>query len=203
MIKVFLVEDHPLIIEGIKSMLAEDTTICCSGICNTGDALMQLLKQQQPDVILMDINLPDINGLELCKMVKQQYPQVFVIGLTVNNQPGIIKKMIDNGASGYVLKDAFKNEVIDAIKAAANGQVFYSHSAASAMRKPDNILPSLTRREKEILELIGDGLINQQIADKLFLDVTTVDTHRKNMLAKYKVRNTAALIKLAINERLI
>jgi len=203
MIKVFLVEDHPLVIEGIKSLLAEDAAINCTGICSTGADLLQLLTAHQPDVILMDINLPDTNGIDLCKTVKSKYPNVFVVALTINNQPGIIKKMIENGASGYVLKDAAKHEITEAVKTAAKGYIFYSHSAASAMRRPDNNLPSLTRREKEILELIGDGLTNQQIADQLFLNVTTVDTHRKNMLTKFNAKNTAALIKIAITEKLI
>lgn len=203
MIKVFLVEDHPLVIEGIKSLLAEDAGIQCTGICSTGNDLLQLLKTQQPDVILMDMNLPDTNGIDLCKLVKASYPKVFVVALTINNQPGIINKMIEIGASGYVLKDAAKHEIIDAVKSVMNGQIFYSHSAASAMRKPDNSLPSLTRREKEILELIADGMTNQQIADKIFVTTTTVDSHRKNMLTKFGVKNTAALIKLAITEKLI
>lgn len=203
MIKVFLVEDHPLVIEGIKSLLIEDAAIDYAGVCSTGTDLLQMLKRQLPDVILMDINLPDTNGIELCKVVKEKYPNVYVVALTINNQPGIINKMIENGASGYVLKDAAKHEIIEAVKAAAKGDVYYSHSAASAMRKPDTELPALTRREKEILELIGDGFTNQEIANRLFLNVTTVDSHRKNMLAKYAVSNTAALVKLAITQKLI
>lgn len=203
MIKVVLVEDHPLVIEGIKSLLIQDASIDIAGVCSTGADLLQMLKRQLPDVILMDINLPDTTGIELCKIVKEKYPIVYVVALTINNQPGIINKMIQNGASGYVLKDAAKHEIIDAVKIAAKGMVYYSHSAATAMRKPDNQLPALTRREKEILELIGDGFTNQEIANQLFLNVTTVDSHRKNMLAKYAVSNTAALVKLAITQKLI
>ncbi|MEO5942687.1 MAG: response regulator transcription factor [Ferruginibacter sp.] len=203
MINVFLVEDHPLVIAGMQSMLAENEEMNCGGTCTTGADLMKLLTHQQPDIILMDINLPDTDGISLCKEVKEKYPNIFIVALTINNQPGIIKKMMENGASGYVLKDAAKHEIIDAIKTAAKGYVFYSHSAAFAMRQPQNDLPSLTRREKEILELIGDGLTNPEIASKLFLDVTTVDSHRKNMLKKFAVKNTAALIKIAIMAKLI
>jgi DNA-binding NarL/FixJ family response regulator len=112
--------------------------------------------------------------------------------------------MLENGASGYLLKDADRHEIINGIQSVASGKTFLSHSAALALRKPErSSLPPLTRRERDVLELIADGLTNKQIASKLFVDVTTVDSHRKNMLAKYGVSNTSALIKLAICEHLI
>ena len=204
MINVLLVEDHILVIEGIKTMLQDTGDINCTGSCTTAAALWPLLQQQQPDLILMDINLPDSTGIDLCKLVKEKYPAVQVLALSINNQPGIISKMMENGASGYVLKDASKSEIIEAVRKAAAGKEFFSHSAAHALRESNaGKLPALTRREKEILEKIADGLTNQQIADQLFVDVTTVNSHRKNMLAKYDVSNTAALVKLAIKENLI
>jgi DNA-binding NarL/FixJ family response regulator len=203
MIQLLLVEDHSLITEGIKAMLVNEKDIVCAGSFTTGNDLLQKLKSFEPDLILMDINLPDINGIELCKQVKGKYPAINVIALSINNQPGIVRKMIENGASGYVLKDAAQNEILEAIKTVKSGKVFFSQSASLLLRKPDNNLPALTRREKEILEKIADGLTNQQIADELFVDISTVSSHRKNMIAKYGVQNTAALVKLAITEKLI
>jgi DNA-binding NarL/FixJ family response regulator len=205
MIKVILVEDHTLVTEGLRAFLAEEPAITCIATCNCGENLLHTLHNQQPDVILMDINLPDITGIELCKKVKSKYPAIYIIGLSINNQPAIIRKMIDSGASGYVLKDAGKPEIIEAIYAVMKGKVYYSRSASIALRKPENTsaLPSLTMREKQVLELIADGFTNPQIAEALFVDVTTIDFHRKNMLSKYKVKNTAALVKIAVSNKLI
>jgi DNA-binding NarL/FixJ family response regulator len=203
-LKVVLVEDHPLVIEGIKLLLADDRDIDCIGACPDAAGLWNLLKQKQPDLILMDINLPDANGIDLCREVKEKYPAIFIVALTTNDHPAIIRKMIESGASGYVLKDASLNEITDAIKTAAKGQDVLSHSALHAIRQPViSTLPALTKREKEILELISDGLTNNEIAEKLFLNVTTIDSHRKNMLIKYNVKNTAALVKLAVSNHLI
>lgn len=205
MIKVILVEDHSLVTEGLRAFLAEEPNVTCLATCNCGENLLQVLHSQQPDVILMDINLPDITGIELCSQVKAKHPAVYVIGLSINNQPAIIRKMIESGAAGYVLKDAGKLEIIEAIYAVMKGKVYYSRSASIALRKPDTTtdLPSLTMREKQVLELIADGFTNPQIAETLFVDVTTIDFHRKNMLSKYKVKNTAALVKIAVSNRLI
>jgi DNA-binding NarL/FixJ family response regulator len=203
-IQLLLVEDHSLVREGIKSMLANEKDIHCAGTSGTRENLLDRLKTFQPDLIAMDINLPDANGIELCKEVKNAYPQIYILALTINNQPAIVRKMMENGASGYVLKDAAEHEIIEAIRTVAQGKEYFSQSVKLLLRKPDNAtLPSLTRREKEILDKIANGLTNQQIADSLSVDISTVSSHRKNMLAKYGVNNTAALVKLAITEKLI
>lgn len=204
MIQVLLVEDHSLVTQGIKAMLSETGDIHCAGSFSNGADLLQQLKSIQPDVLIMDINLPDTNGIELCKTVKEKYPAVNVVALSINNQPGIVRKIMENGASGYVLKDAAQQEITEAIRTVAKGKEYFSRSVVQLLRQPDNGgLPPLTRREREILEKIADGLTNPQIAELLFLDVSTINSHRKNMLAKYNVQNTAALIKLAITEKLI
>ena len=203
-IQLLLVEDHSVVREGIKSMLANEKDIHCAGTSSTRENLLDRLKTFQPDLIAMDINLPDGNGIELCKEVKNAYPQIYILALTINNQPAIVRKMMDNGASGYVLKDAAQHEIIEAIRTVAQGKEYFSQSVKLLLRKPDNAtLPPLTRREKEILDKIANGLTNQQIADSLSVDISTVSSHRKNMLAKYGVSNTAALVKLAITEKLI
>lgn len=204
MIQILLVEDHSLVIQGISTMLEKNEEIECIGIFKNGKDLLVKLKSYQPDVILMDINLPDYNGIDLCKEVKEKYPAVKVVALSINNQPGIIKKMIDSGASGYVLKDAEQHEIIEAIKTVIKRKQYFSQSAVTLLKQPENNgLPPLTRRERDVLERIAEGLTNHQIAQQLFVDVSTVSSHRKNLLAKYNVQNTAALIKLAITEKLI
>ncbi|MBD1364572.1 response regulator transcription factor [Mucilaginibacter sp. ZT4R22] len=204
MIQVLMVEDHPLVKEGIMAILADEADINCAGHFYNGTDLLYRLKSFQPDVILMDLDLPDMTGLDLCRKVKNLYPAVCVVALSINNQAGIIKKMMENGASGYVLKDAAQHEITEAIRTVVKGKQYFSRSASLYLRKADTSqLPPLTRREKQVLEKIADGLTNPQIAELLFVDVSTVNSHRKNMLAKFGVQNTAALIKLAIKENLI
>jgi DNA-binding NarL/FixJ family response regulator len=205
MIKVFIIDDHQMIIEGIHSLLQNEAGIQWMGSSKIPDDLMTFLKRDQPDVLLMDINLPQKSGLDLCKEVKEKYPAISIIGLSTSNQASVIRKMQENGASGYLLKDASKNEIIMALEQVSKGKDYVSSSVADVLKKktPNDLFPVLTRREKEILELIAEGLTNQEIATKLFLNVTTIDSHRKNMLTKFNVKNTAALIKIAVSNQLI
>ena len=199
-----MVEDHHLVVAGIRSMLADEPDLNCVHSCSTGQSLLQALKVHDADVILMDINLPDTTGIDLCREVKKKYPGIAIVALSINNQPGIIRKMLDNGATGYVLKDADRHEIVKAIRMTAGGKEFLSISAATAMRKPQgNGVPPLTRREKEILEWISNGYTSQEIANELLVDVTTIISHKKNMLAKYDVKNTAELVKFTIVHKLI
>lgn len=203
-IKVFIVDDHYMVIEGIRSLLQNEKSVEWTGHAMNASSCLAFLKQQQPDVILMDINLPGISGIELCSEVKEKYPAVFIVGLSTFNQQSFIQKMIDNGASGYVLKNATQQELMEAITHAAKGEIYLSDEAASSLKKNEgNGNPVLTRREKEVLELIADGLTNGEIAAKLFISVATVDTHRKNLLAKFQAKNTASLVKAAVQLQLL
>lgn len=164
---------------------------------------LAFLKNQQPDVILMDINLPDRNGIDLCKELKEKYPSVFIIGLSTFNQQSFIQKMIENGASGYVLKNATQKELKEAIETVIKGMMYLSEDVSQALRKEETPDIVLTRREKEILELIAEGMTNIEIAQKLFISATTVDTHRKNLLSKLKAKNTSSLVRIAAQLQLI
>lgn len=202
--KVFIVDDHYMVIEGIRSLLQNEKNIEWVGHASNAASCHAFLQQHLPEVILMDINLPDKSGIDLCKEVREKYPAVFVIGLSTFNQQSFIQKMMDNGASGYVLKNATQEELMEAIETVAGGKTFLSDEAAQSLRKNNEAeIPVLTRREKEVLELIADGLTNNEIAAKLFISVTTVDTHRKNLLAKFDCRNIASLIKAAMQMQLI
>ncbi|HEY3402321.1 MAG TPA: response regulator transcription factor [Ohtaekwangia sp.] len=205
MISVFIVDDHSMVVEGIRSLLAQDNSITFAGhAASAADCLEQLI-QEVPDVILMDINLPDKSGIELCKEVKKLYPQVYILGLSTFNQQSFINSMMDFGASGYLVKNASQEELLEAIHTVVKGVKYLSEDAAAMVRsKSDhNTLPVITRREKEVLVLIAEGLTNAEIADKLFISVTTVDSHRKNLLAKFNTRNTASLVRLAMLDQLI
>ncbi|MEK7199240.1 MAG: response regulator transcription factor [Bacteroidota bacterium] len=197
-IKLFITDDHYMVVEGIRSLLQNEKSIEWMWHASNADSCLAFLKKQLPDVMLMDISLPGKSGIELCKEVKEKYPSVFVIGLSTFNQQSFIQKMMDNGASGYVLKNATQKELMEAIQAVAIGKTYLSEEAATSLRKyAESEIPVITRREKEVLELIADGLTNGEIAQKLFISTTTVDSHRKNLLAKFEAKNTALLIRTA------
>ena len=204
-IKLFIVDDHYMVIEGIHSLLKDESNIDWMGHAGNAASCMAFLNQQQPDIILMDINLPDTSGIDLCKTVKEKYPGIYIIALSTFNQQSFIEKMMNNGASGYVIKNATQQELMEAINNVAKGKQFLSFDAALAIRKQEkhSDVPLVTRREKEVLELIADGMTNKDIAQKLFISITTVDTHRKNLLTKFGSRNTASLIKTAMQHNLI
>ncbi len=202
-ISVFIVDDHYMVIEGIRSLLQDEKSIEWKGHAMSASSCMSFLQHDRPDVILMDINLPDKNGIDLCREVKEKHPSVFIIGLSTFNQKSFIQKMMENGASGYVLKNATQEELMEAITTVVSGKTFLSFEAGQTLKKTINDSVVLTRRETEILELIAQGMTNNEIAAKLFVSSTTVDTHRKNLLSKFSVKNTASLIRAAVQMQFI
>jgi DNA-binding NarL/FixJ family response regulator len=201
-VSVFIVDDHHMVIEGIRSLLLNEKNIEWMGHATNAASCLSFLKQQKPDVILMDINLPDKSGTDLCKEVKQLYPSVLILGLSTFNQQPIIKNMMENGASGYVLKNATKEELMSAINTIMTGKTYLSFEAASSLREQPQNIPLISRREKEVLLLIAEGFTNGEIAEKLFISVPTVNTHRKSLLEKFEAKNTAILIGKAIKHGL-
>ncbi len=195
--RIFIVDDHYMVIEGIRSLLQNEKSIEWMGHATHADSCLSFLQHQLPDVILMDISMPDKSGIDLCKEVKEKYPSVFIIGLSTFNQQSFIQKMMDNGASGYVLKNATQEELMEAIEIVAKGRTYLSDEVSKVLRKQDDADIVLTRREKEVLELIAAGMTNNEIGEKLFISPSTVDTHRKNLLAKFEAKNTASLIHIA------
>jgi DNA-binding NarL/FixJ family response regulator len=203
-IKVFITDDHYMVIEGIRSLLQNEEDVELTGHAMSAASCLAFLQQQLPDVILMDVSLPDKSGIDLCREVKEKYPSVFIIGLSTFNQQSFIQKMMDSGASGYVLKNATQSELMEGITMVMKGKLYFSEEAAQSLsKKSQGDIPVLTRREKEVLGLIAEGLTNNQIAAKLFLSSTTVDTHRKNLLAKFDVKNTASVIRIATQLQII
>ena len=197
--RVFIVDDHYMVIEGIRSLLQHEPSIEWAGHAMNADSCIAFLQQQQPDIILMDISLPDRNGVDLCKEVRTRWPGVFVLGLSTFNQQSLIRNMMEHGASGYLLKNATKEEMLEGIQAVMHGGTYLSAEAARAMQShPEEERPVITSREREVLELIAEGLTNPEIASRLFVSVTTVETHRKNLLAKFPAKNTAELVRLGI-----
>ncbi|MBZ5857701.1 response regulator [Flavihumibacter profundi] len=207
MIRVFIVDDHPVVIEGLHSLLQNEKGIEWAGHAMNASSCLGFFINNTADVLLMDINMPEMDGIELCSVIKNKYPGIFILGLSTFNQGIYIKKMMENGASGYILKNSSRDELLKAIQTVNNGGIYFSGEAGDALKEYQKSsgpqLPELSRREKEILGLIAEGYTNPQIAEKLFLSSFTVDSHRKNLLAKLDVKNTATLIRLAVERKLI
>jgi DNA-binding NarL/FixJ family response regulator len=209
MIRIFIVDDHPLVIEGIRTMLKDVDYVTIVGQAKTANEALRVLSQQdgcEIDILFIDINLPDIDGLRLCESIRESNQTIKIIGLTYVNEAGIITQLIKKGGNGYLLKTMEREELIEAINQVLDGNVFLSRQANDKILQQlksydlsDGKIPTLTRREKEILKLLIDGLTSHEIANQLFLSSYTIDTHRKNMLQKFNVHNTQALLK-AVNE---
>jgi DNA-binding NarL/FixJ family response regulator len=207
MIRVFIVDDHPVVIEGIHSLLQNEKDMIWVGQAMNAPSCLGFFVNNKADVILMDISMPGMDGVELCAVMKEKYPGIFILGLSTFNQGLYIKKMMENGASGYILKNSSKEELVKAIHAVHEGGIYFSGEVGQALeeykKSSKSELPLLTPREKEVLELIAEGYTNPQIAEKIFLSQFTIDSHRKNLLAKLNVKNTASLIRLAVERKLI
>lgn len=203
---VYIVDDHAVVIEGIYSLLQKEKDIEMAGYAANAANCIEYFRTHTADVILMDISLPDMNGVDLCKLIKKNYPGIMVLALSTFNQGTYIRKMMESGASGYLLKNAGKQEIVEAIKAVTKGKTYLSFDAGQALKshaEQQNAIPPLTKREKEVLVNVADGLTNAQIAEKLFISIDTVDTHRKNLHTKLNVNNTAMLIRFAIENKLL
>jgi DNA-binding NarL/FixJ family response regulator len=213
MIKILIIDDHPLVIDGITTMLKDENYLqIIAAVKSANEALKFLSEKPAVDIILLDINLPDTDGLRVCEMIRETDKQVKIIGLTYVNEAGIITQMIKKGANGYLLKSMERDELIEAIHKVMDGAVYLSKAANEKIIQqlqhldlPNNQVPVLTHREKEILQFLADGLTSTEIAGKLFLSNYTVDTHRRNMLQKFNVHNTQSLLnlvrKLGITEK--
>lgn len=203
MIKVAIVDDHKILTEGLRSLIVESGLATVVGIAHSATECRLSLGFWRPDVLLLDVGLPDISGLEFCKEIKEQFPAVKVLALTTHNEYAIVRQMLDNGASGYLIKNAMADEVLAGIEAVAAGETFLCHEIDLLMKRPAEKNVWLSPRERELLKLISDGLTNAEIADRIFLSPETIRGYRKNLLLKLGAKNTAVLVKMAIEGKLI
>lgn len=211
--KIAIADDHLMVIDGLKSLLNQDEKIEIAGVGNNGNDIKKLIAEHPFDLLLTDIKMPHCDGLELTIWIKQHYPKVKVIALSMFHSTSLIKKMLKAGVDGYILKNAGKEELFMAIYTVMKGQPYFSSDISEKVMKSlmsgssdsedSDVLPiSLTRRELEILELIVDEHTGPEIAKKLFISINTVETHRKNLLHKLKVKNTAGLVKYALQNQI-
>ncbi len=205
MIKLFVIDDHPLVIQGIQAMLNEAEDIEVVGSAQSAAEGRALLAQQEIDILILDINLPDNDGLKLCADLMAKYPGLKIIALTTYEEVSFVRAMLKAGAKGYLFKTTPSKEFFAAIRTVMQGETYLSADVnqkliASALHQTANnsFIPKLTRREKEVLKLIMAEHTNQEIASLLSIAVSTVETHRTHLCEKLGARNTAGLVKNAI-----
>lgn len=204
-IKLAIVDDHPMILEGLKSLLEKDTKFHVFSFTK-GAAVIDFIQENKIDVILLDIVLSDGNGLDFCKIIKQKAPQSVVIALSNQAERSIIFRFLENGGNGYILKNADSQEIIEGIEKALIGDFALSKEVQEIMLSTPTThleLPRLTKREKQILQAIAKGNTSAEIAELLFISVITVETHRRNLLQKFKAKNMMELVKIATENQLI
>ena len=201
MIKIHITDDHKLLVEGLRMLICEAKNITITGVSHTLQACRKALTQQTPDVLLLDLSLPDGSGIDFCSEIHKNYPEIKILILTTHNEYSVAKQALVNGASGYILKNALSEEVIEGIETVASGKMFLCDEIDILMKKQQEQPIWLTTREKELLKLIADGCTNQEMADKLFLSVETIKTYRKNLILKLGAKNSIILVKMAMENK--
>lgn len=210
MITIIMAEDHQMLIDGVKSFFEYDTQIKIIGAVNNGDELVKLVSLKQPKLVITDIRMPIMDGIQATRIIKKNLPHINVLAMTMFDQPDAIKQMLDAGATGYILKNSGIKMLSKAIIAVAAGQTFFDPNVAFnfmnnyiddnvTIGKTDKI--TLSNREKEILGLIANGKTSKEISEILFIAKTTVDTHRKNMIRKLDLSSGNELVKYAIDKK--
>ncbi len=211
-IKILLADDHKIVRDGIKLMLESQPGIEVVAEVSNGKEALEILNDTLIDLVVMDINMPEMDGITATKEIKEKYNNIKVLALTMSNDDLHIRQMIQAGASGYIMKSAGRNELKDAIMTIVNGKHYFSDEATHSImmdlvkgkgKSSSSDLVHITDRELEILELIIKEFTNQEIAEKLFISSRTVDAHRRNLLQKTGARNTAGLVKYAFQNNII
>jgi DNA-binding NarL/FixJ family response regulator len=208
-IRIAIVDDHPIVIEGLQKILMKAYSYVSTICFTTGNEFLEFLKKSETDIdiVLLDITLPDSNGVDLCKKVKEISNKIDVLAFSNHNERSTIMRMLQNGASGYLLKNASADEVVDCINEAMNGQIALSREIKEILARPTlqdlKELPTLTKREKEILRFIADGHTSVAMAGLLYLSPLTIETHRRNLMQKFGVKNVAELIKFVTKQQII
>ena len=211
-VKILIVDDHQLIRLGVKSILKKEAQFELVAEAENGMQALQLVRKYEPEIVLLDIHLPLMQGNEVCRAILKEYPLTKVLVLSVEKDESYINEMVRSGALGYVLKDASITELSNAIKVLIQGNSYFSKEVSAAIlsqigqqRKMETKFnspkkPRLSKRDLQVLKLISEELTNKEIAIKLFISPRTVDTHRRNLLQKLEVKNTAGLVKYYLRQ---
>ena len=209
-VRLLVADDHPVVIDGVKFMLKDEPDVEIIGKATDDRKVKYILARAAVDILLLDINFGNTSGLDLCKWITGKYPEVKIIAFTMFDDPVLIDGMIQNGAYGYLLKDTGKQELLTAISTVQDGNLYYKGKIAEIIKGGNfkqkfaaDQPPKISRREREVMRLILQEYTNNEIAEKLNISPATVISHRKNLLRKLNVRNTAGLVRKAIRLGLI
>jgi len=211
MIRVLIADDHQVLLDGLNTLLDSVQDLAVVGTAQNGQEVIDFVKENEVDVILLDINMPVLNGIETCKILTKEYPAVKVLALSMYEKASFIQQMLKKGALGYILKNTGQDELVEAIRSVYNDKQYLSKVVSDTLMQSlmgksaasRQYIPEMTRREKEVLTLIAKELTTQEISDELHISLNTVETHRKNLLSKFGVRNSVGLIKLALQRGLL
>ncbi len=210
-IKMLLVDDHEIVRDGLKTLIESQHGMDIVGEAENGEQALEICQNQDVDLIVMDVNMPEMDGIQATKVIKEKFPDIKILALTMSDNDVHIRKMIESGVSGYILKNAGRDELRKAIEALMNDQHYFSDTATQSVmmelvrnkgKSSMSGMVQITDREMEVLELILKEHTNQEIAEKLFISVRTVDAHRRNLLQKTGARNTAGLVRYALENNL-
>jgi len=209
--KLAITDDHEMVLQGIASMLENTPQIKVVATYKNAKKTLDNLAKDNPDVLLLDINLPDINGIDLSKQLLKKFPELKIIALTNFEDTSFVKRMLKNGVHGYLLKNTDKIELADALKTVLSGEIYLQKdiqkkllNQQSKSKTNDNgLIPKLTRREHDVLIAISEELTTNQISEKLFISPKTVETHRMNIMSKLGAKNSVGIIKIAIEKELL
>ncbi|MEM6895376.1 MAG: response regulator transcription factor [Bacteroidota bacterium] len=201
MITVAIAEDHQALIDGIKSYIKYEEDIKIIGQANNGEELLKLVRLKQPKVVLCDIRMPKLDGIEATKIILKELPYTKVIAFTMFDQEEAVQQMLAAGAQGYILKNSSLEVVLEAIREVACGKTYYDKKIHQPNAEKNSTKSVLSSREREILQLIAKGRTSHQIADELFIGKSTVDTHRKNMIRKLGLSGAGELLRYAVEKK--
>lgn len=214
MIKILIADDHTMFADGIDSILTKESDMQVVGKTPKGAGVFEIVKNQKVDLILLDVNLLDMSGIDVAKRLSAENPDIRILAISMYNEASFVTEILKQGAKGYILKNTDKEELLKAIRTVYNGDTFFSKEVTETIMRgllksqdqqikkaPD--LPKISRREKEVLALIAQEFTTQEIADKLFINLKTVESHRSSLLAKFEVRNSVGLVRMAVEKGLL
>ena len=201
MIRIVIAEDHQALIDGIKLSLASQKDIEVIGEANDGEALIELVRLKKPDVVITDIRMPKCDGILATKTIKTEFPHIQVIGFSMFEQSEAIEQMKEAGASGYIMKNSSLSKVVEAIRTVANKKTFFDTNSITDKNTGTQEEIILSKREQEIVRLIGEGKTSAEISEILFIGKATVDTHRKNILKKLNIHGKTDLMRFAVERK--
>lgn len=205
MIRIIIADDHRIVLDGLKSLFDDVKDMECIATADDGKRALDLCQNMNPDIVLMDIDMPVMNGIEATRQLKKDNPEIKVLTLTQHSEKGMIQRLMECGSDGYLLKNIDQEELVMAIRKVIDGQKYFSSEVAASLLSSDSNLSGdgveaaaqMSARETEILKLVASGMSSKEIGEQLFISPRTVDTHRNNLMQKLDIHNIAGLIRFA------